>query len=87
MSVEPATADPEDVARKVAAAPDLKMPPPPEWVLDADGRVVDFKMQGMGFRRKARNRLGRAFLQHVHHAHPVAHDPAGVPAADGRHDR
>jgi acetyltransferase-like isoleucine patch superfamily enzyme len=57
VSVEPATADPEDVARKKAAAPTLKMPPEAEWVLGPDGRVVDYKMQGMGFRRKARNRI------------------------------
>ena len=44
---EPATADPEDVARKLAAAPDLHMPPPPEWILDENGRVIDYRMQGM----------------------------------------
>jgi acetyltransferase-like isoleucine patch superfamily enzyme len=56
---EPAKADPEDVARKLAAAPGLKLPPEPEWVLGPDGRVVDFKMQGMTFARKARNRIGQ----------------------------
>jgi acetyltransferase-like isoleucine patch superfamily enzyme len=69
VSVEPQTADPEDVARKRAAAPGLKMPPEPEWVLGPDGRVVDFKMQGMGFGRKARNRLGELiynmFITHI----------------------
>jgi acetyltransferase-like isoleucine patch superfamily enzyme len=54
---KPFVADPEDRARKLAAAPGLKLPPDPEWELDADGRVVDYKMQGMTFRRKVRNRL------------------------------
>jgi acetyltransferase-like isoleucine patch superfamily enzyme len=51
-------ADPEDVASKLAAAPQLKLPPPAEFILDDNGRVVDYKMQGMGFRRKATNRIG-----------------------------
>lgn len=58
MIAEPATADPEDVARKLAAAPSLKIPPPPEWVYDENGRVVDILQEGMGFRRKLRNYVG-----------------------------
>ena len=58
MTPEPAAADPADVAAKQAAAPGLKLPPLPEWVLGPDGRVVDYKMQGMTFARKARNRIG-----------------------------
>jgi acetyltransferase-like isoleucine patch superfamily enzyme len=54
---EPFKADADDVARKVAADPGLKMPPPPEWVLGPDGRVLDYKMQGMTVARKARNRI------------------------------
>jgi acetyltransferase-like isoleucine patch superfamily enzyme len=65
VTVEPATADPDDVARKQAAAPGLKLPPPPEWVLDSNGRVVDFKMQGMTFARKARNRIGQLLYNMV----------------------
>jgi acetyltransferase-like isoleucine patch superfamily enzyme len=69
VTVEPKTADPADVARKKAAAPDLKLPPPPEWILGPNGRVVDFKMQGMTFWRKARNRIGQllfnAFITHI----------------------
>lgn len=37
MSVEPQTADPEDVASKHAAAPGLKISPEPEWVIGPDG--------------------------------------------------
>ena len=58
MIAEPATADPQDVARKLAAAPTLKIPPPPEWVYDANGRVVDILQEGMDFRRKLRNYVG-----------------------------
>lgn len=58
MFSEPAKADPEDVARKLAAAPGLKLPPEPEWILGPDNRVVDYKMQGMTFARKAQNRIG-----------------------------
>lgn len=58
MIPEPAMADPEDVARKVAAAPSLKVPPPPQWVYGPGGRVVDILQEGMGFRRKLRNYLG-----------------------------
>ncbi|MGB8404116.1 MAG: acyltransferase [Mycobacterium sp.] len=58
MFREPASADPADVARKQAAAPELRLPPKPEWVLDENGRVIDYKMQGMGFVQKAKNRIG-----------------------------
>ena len=65
MTVEPAKADPADVARKVEAAPNLKMPPPPEWILDSNGRVVDYRMQGMTFARKARNRIGELLFNMI----------------------
>ncbi|MCV7283135.1 acyltransferase [Mycolicibacterium flavescens] len=58
MPKEPDTADPEDVARKLAAAPTLKIPPPPEWVYNDEGRVVDILQEGFTFRRKLRNYLG-----------------------------
>jgi acetyltransferase-like isoleucine patch superfamily enzyme len=54
---EPAAADPADVARKLAAAPDLKMPNL-EYVLDSDNRVVEMKLEGMTFLRQLRNYLG-----------------------------
>jgi acetyltransferase-like isoleucine patch superfamily enzyme len=57
VTLKPFQADPEDVARKKAAAPGLKVPPEPRLVLDSNGRVLDYKMQAMTFRRKARNRL------------------------------
>jgi acetyltransferase-like isoleucine patch superfamily enzyme len=59
--VEPARADPEDIARKVAANPKLKIPPPPEWVLNAEGRVVDFVQEGVSAYRRARNYLAAVF--------------------------
>jgi acetyltransferase-like isoleucine patch superfamily enzyme len=59
VSIEPAKADPEDVARKVAAAPGLKMPPPPRYTLLPSGRVENYRMQDMGFWRKCRNRIGQ----------------------------
>jgi acetyltransferase-like isoleucine patch superfamily enzyme len=69
VSVEPPTADPEDVARKRAAAPTLKMPPPATWAIGPNGRIVDYKAQGLGFRRKARNRIGELiynmFITHI----------------------
>jgi acetyltransferase-like isoleucine patch superfamily enzyme len=57
--VEPPKADPEDVARKLAAAPDLKLPPPPSWEMGPDGEMVNYRMQTMGVARKARNRIGQ----------------------------
>jgi acetyltransferase-like isoleucine patch superfamily enzyme len=57
--VEPDKADPNDVARKRAAAPDLRMPPEPKYVLDENGELVSYKMQDMGVVRKARNRIGQ----------------------------
>lgn len=65
MTLEPASADPADVARKQAAAPGLRLPPPPEWILDENGRVVDYRMQGMTFFRKARNRIGELLFNMI----------------------
>jgi acetyltransferase-like isoleucine patch superfamily enzyme len=59
VNLEPAKADPEDVARKVAAAPGLKLPPEPSYDLLPDGRVANYRMQSMGLGRKARNRIGQ----------------------------
>jgi acetyltransferase-like isoleucine patch superfamily enzyme len=59
VNLEPAKADPEDVARKVAAAPGLKLPPEPSYDLLPDGRVANYRMQSMGVGRKARNRIGQ----------------------------
>ena len=59
MSREPATVDPDVIARKLAAAPSLKMPPPPTYDLQPDGRVANYRMQSMGVLRKARNRIGQ----------------------------
>jgi acetyltransferase-like isoleucine patch superfamily enzyme len=60
--VEPVTVDPEDVARKIAANPKLKIPPPPQWVLDADSRVVDYVQEGVTSYQKARNYLAAMFF-------------------------
>ena len=69
MIGEPAASDPADVARKMAAAPTLKLPPEPEWEVGEDGRVTHYKMQSMGVRRKARNRIGELlfnmFITHI----------------------
>lgn len=65
MTLQPASADPADVARKQAAAPGLRLPPPPEWILDENGRVVDYRMQGMTFFRKARNRIGELLFNMI----------------------
>jgi acetyltransferase-like isoleucine patch superfamily enzyme len=65
VNTEPAKADPEDVARKVAAAPGLKLPPEPSYDLLPDGRVANYRMQNMGFRRKLRNRIGQVLYNLV----------------------
>lgn len=65
MSVEPQKADPADVARKVAAAPGLKLPPEPSYELLPDGRVANYRMQSMGVQRKARNRIGQVLYNLV----------------------
>lgn len=65
MSNEPAKADPADVARKVAAAPGLKLPPEPSYDLLPDGRVANYRMQSMGLRRKLRNRIGQVLYNLV----------------------
>jgi len=56
--VEPKKPDAQDLARKLAAAPQLRMPPALEWVVGTDGRVVDIEQEGMTVRRKARNYFG-----------------------------
>jgi len=58
----PNSADPEDVARKVAAAPGLKLPPEPSYDLQPDGRVTNYRMQNMGLSRKLRNRIGQVLF-------------------------
>jgi len=69
VTYEPKSADPEDVARKLAAAPSLKRPPDPEWLVDENDNLVYYTMQPMGFARKARNRLGQlifnSFVTHI----------------------
>ena len=69
MTEVPKSADPEDVARKRAAAPTLKMPPEPEWSIGENGDLVHYKMQSMGVVRKARNRLAEliynALITHI----------------------
>ena len=65
MFVEPATADPDDVARKLAANPKLKVPPPPQWVLDGDNRIVDFHQEGVTRYQRARNYLAGLFYNSV----------------------
>ena len=62
---EPAVADPEDIARKVAANPKLKIPPAPQWVLNADSRVVGRVQEGVTTYRSARNYLAAVFYNSV----------------------
>ena len=58
MFVEPRKADPEDIARKLAIAPDLKVVPGPKWEAAEDGTLISYKMQDLSLVRKARNRIG-----------------------------
>jgi acetyltransferase-like isoleucine patch superfamily enzyme len=58
MYPEPTKADPADIARKMAAAPALRIAPKSYFVLDENNRAVEFKMQGISFVQKVRNRLG-----------------------------
>jgi len=66
---EPASADQEDVARKRAANPKLKVPPPPQWVLDGDNRIVGVAQEGVTRYRTARNYLAaliyNSFVTHI----------------------
>jgi len=63
--VEPPGPDPEDIARKVAANPKLKIPPQPQWVLDADRRVVDHVWPGLSTYQRARIYLAAVFYNSV----------------------
>jgi acetyltransferase-like isoleucine patch superfamily enzyme len=65
VPLEPAKADPEDVARKVAAAPALKLPPPPRYTLGPDGRVTEYRMQDLALLPKARNRIGQLLFNMI----------------------
>jgi acetyltransferase-like isoleucine patch superfamily enzyme len=69
MYPEPTKADPADIARKMAAAPALRIAPKSWYVLDENNRAVEFKMQGIPFTQKVRNRLGELifnfFITHV----------------------
>jgi acetyltransferase-like isoleucine patch superfamily enzyme len=62
---EPATADPKDIARKRFANPKLKVPPPPQWVLDADEVVIDYVQDGVTTYQKIRNYLAAMFYNSV----------------------
>ena len=70
---KPVTADPEDIARKLAANPYLKIPPAPQWILGPDDRVQGVVQEGMTFYRKARNYLAALFYNSV-----VTHVPFHV---------
>jgi acetyltransferase-like isoleucine patch superfamily enzyme len=69
VTTTPAQADPELVAKKLAAAPDMKMPPPAIRDFGPDGRIINYKMQNLGFARKVRNRIGEliynALITHI----------------------
>jgi acetyltransferase-like isoleucine patch superfamily enzyme len=61
VPAEPPKLDPEDVARKLAAAPGLRLPPATEFEVGPDGRIVGFEREGMTFQRKARNYFAGVF--------------------------
>lgn len=63
--VKPAAADPEDIARKLAANPNLKIPPAPQWILNSEGRVEGAVQEGMTTYRKARNYFAALFYNSV----------------------
>jgi acetyltransferase-like isoleucine patch superfamily enzyme len=67
--VELPAADPEDIARKLAANPKLKVPPPVKWIYDADGRLVGGVQDGVTRFRRARNYfaalLYNSFVTHI----------------------
>jgi len=67
--VEPASADPADIARKLAANPKLKIPPAPQWILDDDHRVIGAVQEGVTRYRMARNYLAaliyNSFVTHI----------------------
>jgi acetyltransferase-like isoleucine patch superfamily enzyme len=46
----------------LAAAPGLKLPPEPSYELQPNGRVLNYRMQTMGLRRKLRNRVGQVLF-------------------------
>jgi acetyltransferase-like isoleucine patch superfamily enzyme len=62
VAAVPASADAEDVARKLAANPKLKVPPPPQWELDADNRIIGVEQEGVTRYRMARNYLAGLFF-------------------------
>ena len=65
MFVEPASADPEALARKWAVNPAMQIPPPIEWVIGPDGHVRDYKLEGVGLRHKLRNHFAAVFFNRV----------------------
>ena len=69
LTREIARADPEFEARKRAAAPGLKIPPPAICEVGPDGRVTRFKLHDIGLARKARSRIGELlynmFVTHI----------------------
>lgn len=65
MTYEPKNADPAEVARRRAAAPAVKLVPPAEWIVNENDELVYYKMQRMGFARKARNRLGELIFNSI----------------------
>ena len=65
MTYEPKNADPEEVARRQVAAPGVKLAPPARWTVNEQDELVYYKMQDMGFARKARNRLGELIFNSI----------------------
>jgi acetyltransferase-like isoleucine patch superfamily enzyme len=65
MYLEPTKIDPEIIARKVAAAPRLRMRPPLKYVLDENGRIIDVETEGFSFSDKLRMYIGQLLFNTI----------------------
>jgi acetyltransferase-like isoleucine patch superfamily enzyme len=59
MYAEPARPDAEAIARKVAAAPGIRMQPQFIYITNSEGRIIDVETEGVTFANKLRKWVGQ----------------------------
>ena len=65
MFVEPQASNPEDIAKKRAVNPNVRIPPRMEWVTDDDGNIVNYKLAGETIFHRVRDVYAAWFFNNI----------------------